>query len=68
MNRFSKRKIETVEESQSKGQSALAKCSVCGKKFNSRSHFDSICNLCWADNEMRPYVRLRGTGGSGFVN
>jgi hypothetical protein len=33
-------------------------CDVCGKSFRSKSHFDSICNLCWADNEMRPYITL----------
>ena len=53
-------------------QSNLSRCSVCGKRFKSRSHFDAICNLCWADNEMRPYVALgafRGMGrGFGFVN
>ncbi len=32
------------------------RCSVCGKGFKSKSHFDAICNLCWADNEMRPYI------------
>jgi hypothetical protein len=30
-------------------------CAVCGKDFKSYSHFDAICDLCWADNEMRPY-------------
>lgn len=68
MNRISKRKIEVVEESQNNNQSAIAKCSVCGKRFKSRSHFDAICNVCWADNEMRPYVALRSVKGAGFVN
>jgi len=32
------------------------RCSLCGKHFKSRSHFDALCDYCWADNEMRPYV------------
>ncbi len=61
-----------ADDSDTPKNSKLSRCSVCGKQFKSRSHFDAICNLCWADNEMRPYVALaasRGTGrGFGFVN
>jgi hypothetical protein len=38
------------------------RCTVCGTRFRSLSHFDILCNVCWADNEMRPYLRS-GVGG-----
>lgn len=31
-------------------------CHMCGKQFRSRSHHDALCDTCWADNEMQPYV------------
>lgn len=53
-------------------QSLLGRCSVCGKRFKTRAHFDAICHLCLADSEMKPYLNfgvLRGArnGGSGGV-
>ncbi len=61
-----------ADENDTSKHSKLSRCSVCGKRFKSRSHFDAICNLCWADNEMKPYVAIgayRGIGGGfGFVN
>jgi hypothetical protein len=43
----------------------LCRCIVCGGDFKSRSLFDTLCNVCWADNEMRPYsgMRSRSFGG-----
>lgn len=37
-------------------------CSVCGLVFKSYSHFDAICDVCWADNEMRPYATSPRSG------
>jgi hypothetical protein len=42
-------------------------CFICGKHFKSRSRFDAICNLCWADNEMRPYL-APGKSRKAFVH
>jgi len=44
------------------------KCTICKKHFKSRSHFDAICDLCWADHEMRPYLAPGGLRGVGFIN
>lgn len=43
-------------------------CALCKRRFKSRSHLDSICDVCWADNEMRPYLAIGGLRGAGFVN
>lgn len=73
--KYSRKRMEAVflsdEEPQAK-TSELSRCSVCRKRFKSRSRFDYICNLCWADNEMKPYINFgspRNTGSrGGFVN
>lgn len=47
----------------------INQCHVCGKRFKSRSHYDALCDICWADNDMRPYVsRTRGYRGTGLMN
>ena len=46
----------------------MSRCQVCGKSFKSNSHFDALCNVCWADNEMRPYFGARGLPGGSVVN
>lgn len=47
----------------------INRCCLCGKGFKSRSQYDALCDLCWADNEMRPYVtRTRGYRGTGRMN
>lgn len=44
------------------------KCVVCGKGFRTQSRFDSICNPCWADNEVHPFASVAGPRGAGYVN
>lgn len=69
MNRFGKSKQRKVTYEMNCHQHLKTnKCMVCEKRFKSRSHFDAICDLCWADNEMRPYLALGGFRGAGFVN
>ncbi len=44
-------------------------CDMCGKHFKSHSHFDALCNLCWADNEMKPYfMRAKSSRGTGMAH
>lgn len=43
-------------------------CSVCGGKFRSHSHFDVLCNLCWAENEMKPYLAFGRHRRVGMAN
>ena len=51
-----------------KGLLKTSTCTVCKKRFRTRSHFDALCNLCWADNEMRPYLNFGNVRGSSCVN
>lgn len=50
-----------------------SRCVVCDKEFRSHSRLDAICDLCWADNEMRPYaikfgcLRRAGFAGGSYV-
>lgn len=68
MDRFGKGKQRKVSyEVEGHQQSKKSKCSVCQKHFKSRSHFDAICDLCWADNEMRPFLSFGGLRGVRFV-
>lgn len=47
----------------------INECHVCGKRFKSRSHYDALCDVCWADNDMKPYVsRTKGYWGTGMMN
>lgn len=44
-------------------------CPMCGRRFRSRSHLDTLCNACWADNELKPYVtRSKSYWGTGPVS
>jgi len=53
VKRWTKEKIVNHESKKNK-------CSLCGQTFESRSHFDALCNVCWADNEMKPYLAFGG--------
>lgn len=67
MDRLNKFRKQHSEEKDAQKISKLSKCNVCGKRFKSRSHFDALCDLCWADNEMRPYISFGAFRRSGMV-
>ena len=46
----------------------MSRCKFCGKNFKSHSQFDALCNVCWADSEMRPYFGARGLPGGSMLN
>lgn len=67
MDRLNKFKKQNMEDKITK-LTKLPKCRFCGKRFKSRSHFDALCDFCWADNEMRPYQSFRGFRRYGMVS
>ncbi len=56
------------EDVMNSGKPKKYTCRVCGKHFRSKFHFDSICNLCWVDSEMKPYATLGRVRGPRLVN
>ena len=59
--------VKRIRELDTKPALPSCRCLVCGANFQSRSQLDALCNVCWADNEMRPYGATRVFGG-GMVN
>lgn len=68
MDRLGKNKPRNVIRLENHQHSQSSRCALCKKRFKSRSHLDVICDICWADNEMRPYLAVGGLRGAGFVN
>ncbi len=64
MDRIKKNKKQFANHENDRAQMTnFSKCSLCRKRFKTHSHFDAICDLCWADNEMKPYIAFGGYRG-----
>jgi hypothetical protein len=68
MDRSGKNKSQKLSQLENHPHRQSSQCALCKRRFKSRSHLDAICDVCWADNEMRPYLAVGGLRGAGFVN
>jgi len=62
------KKLNIANDGDSHDGSRINKCAICGHRFKSRSHIDVLCNICWADNEMKAYLTFGGFRKGGMIH